>query len=183
MSEGGAPLNATGPGVAGTTGEPPGGKNILMRLRRKKPLGEEPLDELSKRTVANYLIKSGIKDRTPKNMAFGKMGKKPPNAKSVPKVKVKATNNGDSEKSRKASLNLFKEEQEKFAGHPVFLVDGGDFEKARLGKLNPHRYSRYTGDEEIRQYGLNNPGKPILLKHKDTGAIQFLKYGRSERKF
>jgi hypothetical protein len=33
-----APMNATGPGVAGITGEPPGPKNIFARLRRKKPL-------------------------------------------------------------------------------------------------------------------------------------------------
>lgn len=33
-----AALNATGPGVAGITGEPPGPKNIFARLRRKKPV-------------------------------------------------------------------------------------------------------------------------------------------------
>lgn len=70
----------------------------------------------------------------------------------------------------------------KFMSHEVFEVDGESFHKARLGKRKHHRYSRYVGEdevgEEIRKYGRENPGKPIILKHEKTGALQFLKYGK-----
>lgn len=70
----------------------------------------------------------------------------------------------------------------KFAGHEVFEVNGDVFHKSRMGKVKQHRYEKYVGGdpvgEEIRQYGRKNPGKPIVLKHEKTGALQFLKYGK-----
>lgn len=70
----------------------------------------------------------------------------------------------------------------KFAGHEVFEVNGDVFHKSRMGKIKQHRYEKYVGGdavgEEIRQYGRQNPGKPIVLKHEKTGALQFLKYGK-----
>lgn len=70
----------------------------------------------------------------------------------------------------------------KFAGHEVFEVDGDVYHQSRLGKSKHHRYAKYVGEDEvgseIRQYGRENPGKPIILKHNVSGALQFLKYGR-----
>jgi len=70
----------------------------------------------------------------------------------------------------------------KFAGHEVFEVDNDVYHKARMGKAKHHRYAKYVGEDEvgteIRQYGRDNPGKPIILKHEKTGAHQFLKYGK-----
>ena len=77
-------------------------------------------------------------------------------------------------------LNLIR--RTKFAGHEVFEVDNDVYHKARLGKAKFHRYSKYVGEDEvgqeIRNYGRQNPGKPIILKHNVTGALQFLKYGK-----
>lgn len=70
----------------------------------------------------------------------------------------------------------------KFAGHEVFEVDNEVYHKARLGKAKYHRYAKYVGEdevgEEIRKYGRENPGKPIILKHNVNGALQFLRYGK-----
>lgn len=70
----------------------------------------------------------------------------------------------------------------KFMNHEVFEVDSNTYHKARLGKAKHHRYARYVGEDEvgqeIRKYGRENPGKPIILKHERTGALQFLKYGK-----
>jgi len=77
------------------------------------------------------------------------------------------------------------ESEEMFGGHRVFLVDTERFHKARLAKRAQHKYTKYVGDDEIgdniRTYGRSNPGKPILLKDKNTGAMQYLKYGRKDR--
>lgn len=70
----------------------------------------------------------------------------------------------------------------KFAGHEVFEVDNDTYHKCKLGKAKHHRYEKYVGNdevgEEIRKYGRGNPGKPIILKHTQTGAHQYLKYGK-----
>lgn len=67
-----------------------------------------------------------------------------------------------------------------FAGHRVFEVDGDRFHKCRLGKNRYHSYARYVGNdalgEEIRAFGRKNPKKPIIVKHKDNGAMIFLRY-------
>lgn len=73
-------------------------------------------------------------------------------------------------------------EPDVFAGHHVFDVDADRFEQCRLGKQhNAHKYERYVGNDEvgesIRQYGRNNPKKPIIVRHKDNGQMIFLKYG------
>lgn len=70
-----------------------------------------------------------------------------------------------------------------FAGKTVFEVDPEYFYKARMGKKNEHRYEKYVGNDEtgqaIRAYGRDrkNKGKPIVLQHRDTGAMMYLKYG------
>jgi len=72
-----------------------------------------------------------------------------------------------------------------FAGHKVFEVDGDRFEKARLGKKKYLKYETYVGNddigEEIRQYGRENPSKPIILQHEQTGQMCFLRYGKDRK--
>lgn len=73
-------------------------------------------------------------------------------------------------------------EETSFRGHTAFEVDDEFFHRCREGKKRYDRYVDYVGDDErgneIRQYGLKNPGKPIIVKHKNTGAMQYLRYGR-----
>lgn len=70
---------------------------------------------------------------------------------------------------------------ETFNGSAVFEVDTDTFMKCRLSKRKHDRYEQYIGEceggEDIRQYGLDNPGKPIMVKDRQTGAMLYLRYG------
>lgn len=71
----------------------------------------------------------------------------------------------------------------RFAKNDVFVVDQDKFMKARVGKRKYLKYEMYVGDDEvgeaIRQFGRKNPSKPIILQCEKTGAMTFLRYGKS----
>lgn len=71
----------------------------------------------------------------------------------------------------------------RFAKNDVFVVDQEKFMKARVGKRKYLKYEMYVGDDEvgeaIRQFGRKNPSKPIILQCEKTGAMTFLRYGKS----
>ena len=78
-------------------------------------------------------------------------------------------------------LRRKKLKEEVFAGNKVFEVDPTYFHKCRLGKRKHANYKFYVGEDdvgkEIREYGNSNPKKPIIIKDKNTGSMQFLRYG------
>jgi len=71
--------------------------------------------------------------------------------------------------------------RKKFAGNTVFVIDAERFNRCRMGKCRYHKYESYVGNdeigEEIRQYGIKNKGKAIVVEDEKTGAMMFLKYG------
>jgi hypothetical protein len=71
----------------------------------------------------------------------------------------------------------------RFANNDVFAVDTQTFNNARLGKKKYLKYEKYVGNDEIgnaiREYGRKYPKKPIILQDEKTGAMTFLRYGRS----
>jgi|688.fasta_scaffold15375_7 hypothetical protein len=71
----------------------------------------------------------------------------------------------------------------RFANNDVFVVDTKRYLKARLGKRKFLKYETYVGDDDvgeaIRQYGRKNPKKPIILQDGMTGAMIFLRHGKS----
>ena len=73
----------------------------------------------------------------------------------------------------------------KFAGNEVFEVDSECFGRCRIGKKKYERYENYVGNDEtgqaIREYGLKNQGKAIVVQDKNTGAMMFLRYGKEKR--
>jgi hypothetical protein len=70
----------------------------------------------------------------------------------------------------------------KFAGHEVFVVSNEYYSKSVHGKRKHAHYKSYVGEDEvgqaIREFGLKNFDKPIILQNEMTGAMVFLKYGR-----
>ena len=72
-----------------------------------------------------------------------------------------------------------------FAGKDVFIVDSDTFHTCRLGKQKYHRYEKYVGDgtigQAIREFGLTNPKKPIILQNGEDGPMLYLRYGGSKR--
>jgi len=71
----------------------------------------------------------------------------------------------------------------RFGKNHVFVVDTERINKARLGKKKYLKYEKYVGTDEvgdaIRQYGRKYPKRPIILQDDKTGAMTFLRYGRS----
>lgn len=71
----------------------------------------------------------------------------------------------------------------KFAGNEVFEVTGDCFHRCMRGKRQYARYETYVGDDDtgkaIREYGLKNRGKAIVVQDEKTGAMIFLRYGRN----
>jgi hypothetical protein len=76
-----------------------------------------------------------------------------------------------------------KKKREKFAGADVFKVDYTTFMKNRFGKKKYAKYEDHVGNDdigqEIRDYGLRNPGKPIILQDRLTGAMMYLRRGKN----
>jgi hypothetical protein len=71
----------------------------------------------------------------------------------------------------------------RFGKNHVFVVDTERINKARLGKRKYLKYEKYVGADEvgnaIREYGRKYPKRPIILQDGKTGAMTFLRYGRS----
>lgn len=71
----------------------------------------------------------------------------------------------------------------RFAKNDVFVVDTERYLKARLGKRKYLKYETYVGNDDvgnaIREYGRKYPKKPIILQDDKTGAMIFLRYGKS----
>ena len=76
-----------------------------------------------------------------------------------------------------------KVRRKKFAEHDVFVVDSDRYMKSRFGKKKYRPYEECVGDDEIgcaiREYGLKNPNKPIIIEDETTGAMIFLRYGKT----
>jgi len=76
-----------------------------------------------------------------------------------------------------------KKKREKFAGADVFKVDYETFMKNKFGKKKYAKYEDYVGNDEtgqeIREYGLKNPEKPIIIQDKSTGAMMYLRRGKN----
>jgi len=80
-----------------------------------------------------------------------------------------------------------KVKYEDFGGSKVFVVSSDRWHASRLGKSRYARYEKYVGNdklgEAIRLYGRENPKLPIILKNEENGAMLYLKYGGSKRKW
>ena len=87
---------------------------------------------------------------------------------------------------KKKRINA-KVKWEDFGGTRVYVVPNERWHASRLGKNRYARYEKYIGNdklgETIRLYGRENPKSPIILKNEENGAMLYLKYGGSKRKW
>ena len=79
-------------------------------------------------------------------------------------------------------MPVSKKKRKKFAGADIFVVDPKTFMKARFGKKKYAKYENYVGTDEIgqeiREYGLKNPKKAIIIQDCNTGFMCYLRYPR-----
>ena len=71
------------------------------------------------------------------------------------------------------------EPKDRFMGMKVFDVDTDRYMKSRLGKKKYTRYSRYVGEDEVREniraFGRKHPKEGILLRDVSTNHMIFLR--------
>lgn len=71
--------------------------------------------------------------------------------------------------------------EETFAGKIVFTVDSNTFHLCKMGKRKYARWVDYVGGAPnghiIKAYGYKYPRRSIILKHANTGAMLYLRYG------
>ena len=76
--------------------------------------------------------------------------------------------------------------REMFAGMDVFEVNQDTFLRCREAKGRYDRYVKHVGDDEvgqgIREYGLKNPGKGIIIKDSKHGTMMVLRNGKGKNK-
>jgi hypothetical protein len=153
---------------------------LMIKLKRLLALAPGGKTRLASYAAALWLIKEE-KNLTPENITekFRKFQAESLNeeapANQVGSGKIAGTT-GDPPVGKKVMMR-------RFANNDVFTVDTQTFNNARLGKKKYLKYEKYVGTDEIgnaiREYGRKYPKKPIILQDEKTGAMTFLRYGRS----
>ena len=79
-----------------------------------------------------------------------------------------------------------KKKQDIFAGYNVYEVSSDVFMKCKGEKGRYDRYVKHVGDDEvgrgIREYGLKNPGRGIIIKDSRYGNMMVLRNGKGKHK-
>ena len=79
-----------------------------------------------------------------------------------------------------------KKKQEIFAGINVYEVSSDVFLKCKGEKGRYDRYVKHVGadevGQEIREYGLKNPGRGIIIKDSKSGSMVVLRNGKGKHK-
>lgn len=151
----------------------PGGKTriasyaaALFLIKEQNNLTEENIEEKFRKYRLNEHFTKKFNEDAPANAVGG--------------GNIAGTGD-DAPVGKKAQMALVR--RTKFAKNDVFIVDTDRFNKARLGKKKYLKYETYVGNDEIgneiRQFGRKYPKKPIILQDDKTGAMVFLRYGRS----
>lgn len=77
-----------------------------------------------------------------------------------------------------------EEDEEEFIGKKVFVVDGDTYDNFRFCKPKYHKYMKYLKDNDlghkIHRYAIENPNKPIIVKHSTLGTMRYLRKGKGD---
>ena len=151
----------------------------LKRVLEKLPFGK---NKLASYAAALFLLKEekNIKEDTIEEQFLDYYNGQSYLTEDAPVNNVGGGNiagaNGDPPKPTKVMMR-------RFANHDVFVVDAKKFNDARFGKKKYLKYEKYVGNDEvgnaIRTYGRKYPKKPIIIQDEITGAMTFLRHGRS----
>lgn len=153
----------------------------LKKLIEKLPLGKT---KLATYAAALYLIKEekNIKEETLEEGFIQFLEQRQLNedapANNVGSGNIAGT--GDNPPMGKKAQYAFLR---RFGKNDVFVVKSDVYRNARIAKKKYVRYEKYVGNDEvgnaIREYGRKYPKKPIIVQDEMTGAMQFLRYGRT----
>lgn len=72
--------------------------------------------------------------------------------------------------------------EDTFAGAMVFEVSPAVFHAAKMEKRKHKTWRKYLEEDdclaEVREYANKNPGRPVILKNKNTGEMTYARYGK-----
>jgi hypothetical protein len=85
--------------------------------------------------------------------------------------------------NRAPLLRRRRRRRKKFAENVVFVLKSEDYLNCLTAKTRTERYSKYIKDQEslddIVEYSRKNPAAPIMVEDETTGAMTYLRLGRS----
>ena len=163
-----APVNATGPAVAGTSGDPSEIATRLFRRKKKKKKKDKDIYDGKNMDLLHKLIDQG------------KSAEEISKIMKLDKNTIEALMEEDIE-----TPNVITPDST-FASMPVFKVNGADFAKCKFGKDKFARWARHIDTnskvgQRIYDYAKKNPKKSIIVQHEKSGHMLYLrKYSKSD---
>lgn len=195
VSKAGKPANWGEPGVSPRHqpkgSKTPSTKSVVMALVRRKdpnmvregystysgkshslsPFSDKRTDPLKNKRGADRTLGQYTRD-FPANYAKKKISKELGDVKSSIK-----SNLGKHTKPKHLPENF-----DTFAGATVFEVSSSTFHNAKMEKRKGKHWRTYLDEcdelTEIRDYANKNPGKPIVLRNRNTNEMTYVRYGR-----
>ncbi len=77
-------------------------------------------------------------------------------------------------------IALMKEGIEE-TGTPIFQVTPDVYDMCKWGREKYQRWNKVVGEsngvEKIKEYGKKNPTAPIIVQNKQSGEMQYLRFG------
>lgn len=146
----------------------------MMRRTVPNMVKETQLDELSRKTLSNYIKKAS--DNRAKNQGDFDFYYKKKNSKKYGKAFRNVLNRRKG--IRTATDKLVNEET--FAGAMVFEVSSKLFYNITLQKRKGKHWRTYLEEDdcyaEIREWARKHPKGKIVVRNENTGEIRYIKY-------
>ena len=147
---------------------------VASMMRRSSPVMEQQLDELSRKTLSNYIKKAS--DNRAKNQNDFDFYYKKNNSKKYGKAFRNVLNRRKG--IRTATDKLVKEET--FAGAAIFEVSSKLFHNITLQKRKGKHWRTYLEEDdcyaEIREWARKHPKGKIVVRNESTGEMRYVRY-------
>jgi hypothetical protein len=148
---------------------------VASMMRRRSPVMEqEQIDELSRKTLSNYIKKAS--DNRAKSQGEFDFYYKKKNSKKYGKAFRNVLNRRKG--IRTATDKLVKEET--FAGAAIFEVSSKLFHNITLQKRKGKHWRTYLEEDdcyaEIREWARKHPKGKIVVRNESTGEMRYVRY-------
>ena len=146
-------------------------KNIITRVRMKENMDKKYVIKLRGKIISSHTTESDARTE------FRKLSK---DAMSEPLFRSSDLPDLSTEHGHSGVVIVVKEEQDTFAGTPVFDVDTNTLLKCRQGRNKYERWKKFVDEDtdigrQVKEYSQKNPSSGIVLRDQ-TGAMMYLRH-------